>query len=512
MIYLIKNKTMNIKNLLLTFAIVCLSLTTFAQNPAGNAIFIDYDAFQLDNLRRYFDCGNDNSLNPGNELTIEAWLQPNDPAWNQKILGKLNPSFNSGYMLAIDQGKIYPEIWNPSGNDLLHGFMPPVPTPYYWVHLAITFKAGDKLIGYINGIEVGQKTITANPITTNTNNLIIGIAPWDLMNFQYFGEIDEVRLWNVARTHQEILDNMYLPLTGSENGLMAYYDFNQSSGSSLPDLSPNSNDGTSANLGDGDWVSSDAVIGNSNLAGKTDIIALWNALGYADPRFVTTGNGLSMTASNIPADDFIIFGHDAASGSTTADIPTSAPANFERATRIWYIDKAGTMTAKLIFNLDSAANGGSLISTSQNALNYTLLYRSATTGDFTAVWGANTKNSNVITFNVVDLTDGYYTIGVGDAPMAEPSSISELGNDEKISVFPNPFNDSFILKFNPNEHKSLKIEIHNNLGQSVYNNDLSNSDFNGELNIDMQNFETGLYIIKVLCDEQIMTKRIIKQK
>ncbi|MFK5971063.1 MAG: hypothetical protein QM487_13225 [Candidatus Marithrix sp.] len=42
----------------------------------------------------------------------------------------------------------------------------------------------------------------------------------------YFsGEIDEVRIWSVARSQAEIQASMNSTLTGSESGLAAYYNF-----------------------------------------------------------------------------------------------------------------------------------------------------------------------------------------------------------------------------------------------------------------------------------------------
>src|SRR6185503_974172 len=43
--------------------------------------------------------------------------------------------------------------------------------------------------------------------------------------------IDEVRIWNVARTQREILDNMNHKLTGHEAGLASYWEMDEPSNS-----------------------------------------------------------------------------------------------------------------------------------------------------------------------------------------------------------------------------------------------------------------------------------------
>ena len=46
-------------------------------------------------------------------------------------------------------------------------------------------------------------------------------------NYFYQGALDEVRIWSVQRSQAQIAANMYNELSGSENNLKAYYNFNQ---------------------------------------------------------------------------------------------------------------------------------------------------------------------------------------------------------------------------------------------------------------------------------------------
>jgi len=58
------------------------------------------------------------------------------------------------------------------------------------------------------------------------------------------GTVDEVRIWNVARTEEQIRDNMCKKLAGTEDGLVGYWRLDESSGTSCEDSSPNTNTGT----------------------------------------------------------------------------------------------------------------------------------------------------------------------------------------------------------------------------------------------------------------------------
>jgi hypothetical protein len=54
------------------------------------------------------------------------------------------------------------------------------------------------------------------------------------------GALDEVRIWNVARTQAQIQSSMNQHLTGSEPGLVGYWQFD----GDVKDKSPYQNNGT----------------------------------------------------------------------------------------------------------------------------------------------------------------------------------------------------------------------------------------------------------------------------
>ncbi len=95
------------------------------------------------------------------------------------------------------------------------------------------------------------------------------------------GELDEVRFWDVALTESDIRENMYreLPDPTSESNLIAYYQFNETSGIVLPDVSSNSNNGTLTNMSPAsDWISSTAPIPYFSVAdGNWNTDATWAA-------------------------------------------------------------------------------------------------------------------------------------------------------------------------------------------------------------------------------------------
>lgn len=482
-----------------------------AQTPGGDALHIDYIQFTQDNQLRFINAGNDASLNPGGNLTMELWFKVYATTWNQKMIGKLNPNFNSGYMMGIDQGNIYPEIWTPNLNQIQDGGIPATPSPYYWIHFAVVYEQNGMMSAYINGELVTSVAAGALPIATNSDDLIIGIAPWDLSNFQYFGSMDEVRLWNVARTQAEIQSTLHSELTGSETGLILYYDFNGSNGSSFTDVSPAGNDGTGNNTGAANVISSMAVLGDADMSTMMEVKGLWNALGTTDPRFVTTTNGMSMTASNIAEDDYVVFGHDGGMGTSAADIAAGAPANFERADRVWYLNEVGDMMGNFIIDLDNTAGGGATLATGQSAVNYTLLYRSGATGDFSPVFGGNAINGNVVQFNDIPLESGYYTIGVGDDMWVGSTSLQELDEADQLKVYPNPSSGLVSIAL-MGELNLQTIEVVNALGAVVYTESMNGQTIRGMHVLDLEGLEDGIYFVRLSNGEYTATRRIMITK
>ena len=81
----------------------------------------------------------------------------------------------------------------------------------------------------------------------------------------YTGLMDEVTIWNVARTQQEIQDYMNVSLSGNESGLIGYYTMSAGSGQSVEDLTSFNNNGmlgntTSTDSQDPIWNISDCPV------------------------------------------------------------------------------------------------------------------------------------------------------------------------------------------------------------------------------------------------------------
>ena len=133
-----------------------------------------------------------------------------------------------------------------------------------WYHLAVTYDIAAKtIIFYVNGKEQSRNTNYSNSKFSeinladreqesspgasdgNTHLFYIGRSYNDLwlIDRQLNGNVCEARIWDVARTQQEIWANMYdIENPENEAHLAAYWKFNEGSGNDIKDYSKYHND------------------------------------------------------------------------------------------------------------------------------------------------------------------------------------------------------------------------------------------------------------------------------
>lgn len=484
--------------------IVCfIAIQSNSQTTAGKAFYIDYESWSTGGVMppEYIDCGNNASFNTGNELTMEVWFRSFDAGWNTKILGKMSNTLNNGYVLGQYLLMNYSEIFTPDHYEIQAGS---IPLDSAWIHFATTYKAGDKMKCYVNGVLVGETAVSANPIATNNESFIIGVAPWDIHALQYFGHIDEVRIWNVARTVTQINSTMFKRLNGDETGLVAYYDFDVETGNTLPDKSNNGNNGTVMANDYWSWATSFAPVGDSTMKDMFDIVAFWCGKNPTTGHIAVSTKGLTMIGkiSNMQP-EYGLYGHNNATGVTGNNIPAGFPAGFQCTAREWYVNKGGEVYADFLFDLNNAAGGATTLPTNKDVSYYTLLTRNNTSDEFTAIACANSKTGAILTFKNVMLENKYYAIGVGDVNIAPPSNVNITYSTNKLKIYPNPAQD-FVVIDNPDRDK-LEVTIYSIDGKAVQ------TKTSGNINVflDLKDLPAGLYVVK--CNRHIKNEEIIKK-
>ena len=88
----------------------------------------------------------------------------------------------------------------------------------------------DSVRVYVDGGFSGGAAWTLGSVYVGTNDVLIGASKFGSGFLRRLdGTIDDVRIWDHARTPSQIATFMNCRLSGSEPGLVAYYRFNASS-------------------------------------------------------------------------------------------------------------------------------------------------------------------------------------------------------------------------------------------------------------------------------------------
>lgn len=118
-----------------------------------------------------------------------------------------------------------------------HGKSTTTIQPNTWYHVAcvrddqLTTSTGRL---YVNGVL--ETSITTFPMQAASDvNNFIGFSAGDTVNGGFNGVVAEMRVWNTARTQEEIVANMNRRLAGTEPGLWHYWPLNEGSGSIVAD-------------------------------------------------------------------------------------------------------------------------------------------------------------------------------------------------------------------------------------------------------------------------------------
>ena len=169
------------------------------------------------------DLGNDGPI-LGSTFTQEVKIfienKRLDPDWGHLM----------GYMYE-DATKEAPFIWKYNGDDILYGFGSGdernvvivdslIVEKGVWYHIATTFDGTNYKL-YINGEEVYNYLDCAGKVPYPTPVKYIGGNRE--RSGRFFGRMDELRMWNYARSQDQIQEKMNKELTGNESGLVAYY-------------------------------------------------------------------------------------------------------------------------------------------------------------------------------------------------------------------------------------------------------------------------------------------------
>ena len=187
-----------------------------------------------------------------------------------------------------------------------------------WHHYCITYN-GSALKVYYDG-----NLMITNNVTINTTSHELYIGRWSVNYFN--GKIDEFAVWNKELSQDEIRQKMHLTHTGNESGLIDYWQFNETSGTTVIDAMGRYN-GTMYNMTDSDRIDSPIPIGP----------------GYCFSQAVTTIGNYTFTNTDLSMNFTSISGTDTIYVTKIDTMPYSEPSSYYEIydSQYWIIDSYG---------------------------------------------------------------------------------------------------------------------------------------------------------------------------
>ncbi|MCF8261878.1 MAG: T9SS type A sorting domain-containing protein [Melioribacteraceae bacterium] len=253
-------------------------------------------SMSFDGVDDYVTLGNSWDLKPSAALTIEFWANNEDwtPAISQKFISNTQLG---GYSLAIFN---MDEVWFHLhvGGDYRILTYPTTNLTPGWHHFAGTFD-GRYVKLYIDGdLKVTDDLGTSGNLVhyEYSNSTLIGTDAhtgdtpegWGFYN----GQIDELRIWNYARSKTQINRAKHTIIPSGQEGLLARYDMEGNTQSAIYDRSGNNKTGYVRNGGfktiSGDYKFMDKpsfVSSGYSITGKDDLYWLVHAPDFWDQKF-----------------------------------------------------------------------------------------------------------------------------------------------------------------------------------------------------------------------------------
>ena len=506
------------KNLII---IVCLTLGLTYWSSAQNGLNFDgnNDVVQTNYT------GVLGSLN----RTFEAWIfvSSSAPASNLAILdyglnavGSRNTFLVSGSRgLSFISGGTNANIGTPANS---------VPVNQ-WVHVAFVLNSGTGYL-YVNGTQVGTGSLTTVNTPSNNQNIQIGQRVSG-GTIPFNGSLDEIRVWDVARTAAEIQANMNREFCGQHPNLKLYLQLNEGTAggnnmgiTAAIDHSGNGNNGILSNFNlsgtTSNWVTGSGIGDGSSTSSLQETACDAFSLTANSTVYTTTGIYTeTLAGANAQGCDSIVTLDLTITNSNSGTDTQTACGNYTWIDGNTYTSNNNLATYTLtniagcdsIVTLDltidtvnsSVTQDGILLTANDTGVVYQWVecpgmtpISGATNQSYTAT--VNGDYAVIVTNNQCSDTSACYTVStVG-------TSENEFGNE--LLLFPNPTNGNFSIDMGE-AYNTTTVTITDLSGKLILSNTYNNSQL---LNLKLKE-PSGVYLLIIESENKKAVIRLVKQ-
>lgn len=495
----INNEIKKIKLFILALNILTFA-TVFAQPGA---------AIKLDGSGDLINLGSTltNSLNGGNKITIEAWVNTaTNSGAHGPIIGNHQTNVSGAFSFLLRRENAHHVFWVGNNTNQYATVSLNTSTLNTWIHLACVWN-GTTASVYVNGVLTASTNPAMAVLQNTVNHVYIGGAPLATEHFN--GMIDEVRVWNVARTKCEINTFKNCEIPNNTPGLLVNYHFNQgiAAGSntavtSLIDATSNNLTGTLTAITltgtSSNWVAPGGVVSGftTALAGPsysaTSLsVCSGNTLSLASTGATSFSWAPTTVTNNVAFTPSVSTNYTITNSNSTTGCSNTAVASVTVNNNPNVVINSSSTNSICAGQSVSLTVSGANSYTWSTGSNATSIVVSPTINTGYSVSGNNTFGCNSV---------GIITVSVSTCTGIQNINKSTFGN---LAVYPNPSNGILNIEL---ENAGI-IEITDVLGRIIVTEQLNA----GSSQLKLGNNVNGVYFVKATVDGKTKTVKIVKE-
>jgi hypothetical protein len=205
-------------------------------------------ALSFDGVQQYVEVPDHEDLDLGASFTIEAWVMPTNvqSAVTQHVISKWGDAGDASYAVLLKSGQLGVVIEG-AGGATHEGWSQGTLSDGVWQHVAVTVENGSMKL-YINGALDTSYTGVPTPLEP-TRPLSFGRQGEPSAGGYYAGLLDEIRIWNTARSEADLAAAIDSLVPEDAAGLVAYWRLNEGAGDVLYDITVPTGQGHNGRLG-----------------------------------------------------------------------------------------------------------------------------------------------------------------------------------------------------------------------------------------------------------------------
>ncbi|MBP6672701.1 MAG: VCBS repeat-containing protein [Bacteroidetes bacterium] len=203
----------------LTYLLLFMAVTLFssAQNKQASEV-------QFDGKTGYVEVPYDSLLNPSETFTYELWARVDSFSGDYRAPFSMRDMLVGVVFYASNSN--YWEVWLGTGTAWSPTIGPRVRLGE-WTHLAVVYDQHHVKF-YVNGLLYGD--VFKNYALNRRRPLRFGVAA-DGFRYYFPGAVSDVRIWNTARTQEDLIRSMNGEAREDESGILGHWDFSGNGGS-----------------------------------------------------------------------------------------------------------------------------------------------------------------------------------------------------------------------------------------------------------------------------------------